>query len=43
MNWLRTNAWWGDVTVGEVQFGFEITGTAGAAGFTTNSFALNYS
>ncbi len=33
----------GDVTVGEVQFGFEITGTTGAAGFTTNSFALSYS
>ncbi len=43
MNWLRTNSWWGDVTVGEVQFGFEITGTAGASNFTTNSFALNYS
>ena len=43
MNWLRANSWWGDVTVGEVQFGFEITGTAGASNFTTNSFALNYS
>ena len=43
LNWLRTNGWWGDVTVGEVQFGFEITGTAGAANFTTNSFSLNYS
>jgi hypothetical protein len=42
LNWLRTNAWWGDVTVGEVQFGFELTGTAGQANFTTNSFALSY-
>ncbi|MET0416735.1 MAG: cellulose binding domain-containing protein [Actinoplanes sp.] len=43
MNWLRTNSWWGDVNVGEVQFGFEITGTAGQSNFTTNSFSLNYS
>ncbi|WUJ12339.1 hypothetical protein OHA21_27025 [Actinoplanes sp. NBC_00393] len=43
MNWLRTNNWWGDVTVGEVQFGFEITGTAGQSNFTVNSFGLNYS
>ncbi|MEU8817675.1 cellulose binding domain-containing protein [Actinoplanes sp. NPDC048796] len=43
MNWLRTNNWWGDVTVGELQFGFELTGTAGQSAFTTNSFSLNYS
>ncbi|GAB2622205.1 hypothetical protein Aab01nite_76560 [Paractinoplanes abujensis] len=43
MNWLRSNNWWGDVTVGELQFGFEITGTAGRSNFTTNSFALSYS
>ncbi|HET6532979.1 MAG TPA: cellulose binding domain-containing protein [Actinoplanes sp.] len=43
LNWLRTNGWWGDVTVGALQFGFEVTGTAGQAAFTTNSFSLNYS
>ncbi|SNY47218.1 cellulose binding domain-containing protein [Paractinoplanes atraurantiacus] len=43
MNWLRTNNWWGDVTVGELQFGFELTGTAGQSAFTTNSFSLSYS
>ncbi|MBB2947203.1 hypothetical protein FB565_006971 [Actinoplanes lutulentus] len=43
LNWLRTNNWWGDVTVGEAQFGFEITGTAGQSNFTVNSFSLNYS
>ena len=26
LNWLRTQGWWGDVTVGDVQFGFEISG-----------------
>ncbi|GGL21294.1 cellulose binding domain-containing protein [Mangrovihabitans endophyticus] len=43
MNWLRTNGWWGDVTVGELQFGFEITGTAGQSNFTCNSFGINAS
>ena len=38
--WLRTQNWWGDVTVGEVQFGFEISGTNGSAAFTDNSFAM---
>ncbi|MGI5246622.1 cellulose binding domain-containing protein [Dactylosporangium sp. CA-139066] len=42
MNWLRTNAWWGDVTVGQVQFGFELSGTAGRSNFTDNSFSLDY-
>ncbi|MEU4422074.1 cellulose binding domain-containing protein [Actinoplanes sp. NPDC024001] len=43
LNWLRTNNWWGDVTIGEAQFGFEISGTAGQSNFTVNSFSLNYS
>jgi hypothetical protein len=43
LNWLRTNAWWGDVTVGEAQFGFEITGTAGQSAFTVNNYSLSYS
>lgn len=40
LNWLRTQNWWADVTVGEVQFGFEISGTNGSAAFTDNSFAM---
>lgn len=43
LNWLRTQGWWGDVTLGDVQFGFEITGTAGQSGFTSNSFSIDYS
>ncbi|MET7423539.1 cellulose binding domain-containing protein [Dactylosporangium sp. NPDC005555] len=43
LNWLRTQNWWGDVTVGQVQFGFEITGTAGRSSFTNGSFSLDYS
>jgi hypothetical protein len=42
-NWLRTQGWWGDVTLGEAQFGFEISGTNGSAAFTDNSFAINWS
>ena len=43
LNWLRTNSWWGDVTVGALQFGFEISGTAGQSSFTTNSMDISYS
>lgn len=42
MNWLRTQGWWGDVTVGDIQFGFELTGTAGQSGFVCNSFSLDF-
>ena len=42
LNWLRNQGWWGDVTVGDMQFGFELTGTAGQSDFVCNSFALNY-
>ncbi len=41
LNWLRTQGWWGDVTVGDVQFGFELTGTAGQSNFVCNSFSIN--
>jgi acyl CoA:acetate/3-ketoacid CoA transferase len=43
MNWLRGQGWWGDVTLGDVQFGFEITGTAGQSGFVCDSFSVDYS
>jgi hypothetical protein len=42
MNWLRTQGWWGDVTVGDIQFGFELSGTAGQSNFVCNSFAINF-
>ncbi|WP_306345208.1 cellulose binding domain-containing protein [Rhizomonospora bruguierae] len=43
LNWLRTQGWWGDVTVGEVQFGFELSGTAGQSSFVCTSFSLDFS
>ena len=39
--WLRTNGWWGDVTVGNVQFGYEITSSAGGKDYVTNSFSVS--
>lgn len=42
LNWLRTNNWWGDVTLGQFQFGYEISGTAGQSSFTTNSYSLSF-
>jgi hypothetical protein len=41
--WLKTNGWWGDVTLGAQQFGYEISGTGGALTFTTNNYTLSYS
>jgi hypothetical protein len=38
--WLRSAGWWGDVTVGNVQFGFEITSSAGGKDFVANSFSV---
>jgi hypothetical protein len=42
-NWLRTTGWWADVTIGEFQFGFEISGTNGSTAFTDNSFSITSS
>jgi hypothetical protein len=33
----------GDVTVGEVQFGFEVTSSAGGLNFTSNSYSVTSS
>jgi len=42
LNWLKTQGWYGDVTVGDIQFGFELSGTAGQSSFTCNSFNITY-
>ena len=38
--WLRSAGWFGDVTIGNVQFGYEITSSAGGKDFITNSFSV---
>jgi hypothetical protein len=42
LNWIRNAGWFGDVTVGYVQFGYEITSSSGGLNFTTNSFSVSY-
>jgi hypothetical protein len=39
-NWIRSRGWFGDVTISEVQFGFEITSSAGGLNFTSNSYSV---
>ncbi|MCP2166521.1 glycoside hydrolase family 12 protein [Goodfellowiella coeruleoviolacea] len=40
LNWLRGQGWFGDVTLGEVQFGFEITSSNGGLDFASNSYSV---
>ncbi|WP_394831177.1 hypothetical protein LVJ94_32165 [Pendulispora rubella] len=43
LNWIRGRGWFGDVTVGEVQFGFEITSSSGGMDFRSNSYSVTSS
>jgi hypothetical protein len=43
LNWIRSRGWFGDVNLGEVQFGFEITSSSGGLNFTSNSFSVSSS
>ncbi|PKV97061.1 glycosyl hydrolase family 12 [Amycolatopsis echigonensis] len=43
LNWIKARGWFGDVTLGEVQFGFEITSSAGGMNFTANSYSVSSS
>jgi hypothetical protein len=38
--WIQASGWFGDVTIGNVQFGYEITSSSGGKDFTTNSFSV---
>jgi glycosyl hydrolase family 12 len=40
VQWLRSKGWFGDVTIGNVQFGYEITSSSGGKDFVTNSFSV---
>jgi hypothetical protein len=39
--WIRDRGWFGDVTIGDVQFDYEITSSAGGKDFVTNSFTVS--
>ncbi len=43
LNWIKSKGWFGDVTLGDVQFGFEITSTGTSRSFTSNSFSVHSS
>lgn len=40
LKWIGSRGWYGDVTVGEVQFGFEITSSPGGMDFVSNSYSV---
>lgn len=41
VTWIRNRGWFGDVTIGDVQLGYEITSSAGGRDFVTNSFSVS--
>jgi hypothetical protein len=41
LNWIKNAGWFGNVTVGNVQFGYEITSSSGGLNFTTNSYSVS--
>jgi hypothetical protein len=44
LNWIKnTKGWFSDITLGNVQFGYEITSSAGGLDFRTNSFGVTTS
>ncbi|MFD7658912.1 hypothetical protein ACFV4N_33460 [Actinosynnema sp. NPDC059797] len=40
LRWIGARGWYGDVTIGDVQFGFEITSSSGGMDFRANSFSI---
>jgi hypothetical protein len=43
MKWIQGKGWFGNVTLGNVQFGYEITSSSGGLDFTTNSYSVTSS
>jgi len=43
LDWIKTQGWFGDVELGEVQFGFEITSSAGGLDFKVTNFGVTSS
>ncbi|MFF7337571.1 hypothetical protein ACFZAT_09530 [Streptomyces sp. NPDC008163] len=44
LKWIKdTKGWWGNETIGDVQFGYEITSSAGGLDFRTNGFGVSTS
>ncbi|HLL64421.1 MAG TPA: hypothetical protein VK453_01600 [Micromonosporaceae bacterium] len=43
LRWISSRGWWNNPTIGEVQFGFEISGAPNNTPFTCNNCTINYS
>jgi hypothetical protein len=39
--WIESQGWFGNVTLGNVEFGYEITSSSGGLNFTTNSYSVS--
>ena len=43
LKWIESKGWYGNVSLTEVQFGFEITSASGGLNFVANSATISYS
>ena len=43
LRWIEARGWFGDVQLGQVQFGYEITSSSGGLNFVTNSYSVTVS
>ncbi|HET8845510.1 MAG TPA: hypothetical protein VFN35_28840 [Ktedonobacteraceae bacterium] len=43
LRWIQSRGWYGNVTVTEVQFGFEITSSSGGLNFIANNLTISFS
>jgi hypothetical protein len=43
LDWIKARGWFADVTVGDVQFGYEITSSPGNLAFTTTDYSVSFS
>jgi hypothetical protein len=41
LKWVEAKGWFGNITLGQVQFGFEISGTSGTQTFKVNSYSVS--
>lgn len=42
LRWIQSKGWFGNVTVTEVQFGFEITSASGGLNFIANNLTISF-
>jgi xyloglucan-specific endo-beta-1,4-glucanase len=42
LNWLKDNGWMGDEYMGDLQFGFEITSSAGGMNFGSKNYSVSF-